>query len=92
MTKLGLYLDAIKEQKRLTSDAQLAKLLLISRQHLSQVRKTNTAGQRVCVDIAKHIKTRPLEVLSLVEYWKTEDASLKRVWLDIYNSSRRSTD
>lgn len=93
MNSLSQYLDELKKNKNLKSDAELARLLDVSRAHISQVRSGAYMGESKCFELANMLGREPLELLSLNRAIRnTKDNRLQDYWLKIHMSGIKATN
>ncbi len=85
---LSIYLDELKHNKALKSDAELAAVLSVSRAHISQLRSGLYMGELKCFELALMLKREPLELLSLNRAIRNKDRRLQTYWLEVYNRNK----
>lgn len=83
--ELRHYLDAARRQRGLSSDYELAKLLRVTRQTVSQMRKQIfIPGDELMVRIADAADSeRDLALLHL-NYWRARHGEAKKVYKELY--------
>ncbi len=89
MSYLGIYLDQLIEKKRFNSDAELAKYLDISRQHISRIRKEGTMSDEKCLMVAKELDINPLELFALVRAKKSRCDDTREIWMELHRETKR---
>lgn len=85
MKTLSPYLDELKRTKGISTDADLARLLKVSRAHVSQIRGGAHMGEGKCFELAIGLGREPLELLSLNRAIRSEDSKLRNYWLAIHD-------
>lgn len=83
-----MYLDELKQNKALKSDAELAALLSVSRAHISQLRSGLYMGELKCFELALMLKREPLELLSLNRAIRNKDRRLQDYWLEVHKRNK----
>lgn len=86
---LSIYLDELKHNKALKSDAELAAVLSVSRAHISQLRSGLYMGELKCFELALMLKREPLELLSLNRAIRNKDRRLQAYWLEVYKKNKQ---
>ena len=84
MESISQYLDELKRVKSITTDAEVARLLNISRAHVSQIRSGTHMGELKAYELAKLLHREPLELLSLNRAIRNSNIMLKDYWLKVY--------
>lgn len=86
MKTIGDYLDAAKHQRGVESDYGLAKLLGVSKQYISDIRKSRALpGEELMIDIAVAAGVDPTQALMHLCYFRSRhDSKARKVYGDLY--------
>jgi len=87
MYSLSHYLDELKKIKGLDKDSDLARLLKVSRAHISQIRGGAYMGEVKCYEMAKLLNLEPLVLLSLNRAIRNKDRQVHDYWLKVHKRS-----
>lgn len=87
MYSLSKYLDELKKIKELKNDSELARLLKVSRAHISQIRSGLYMGEVKCFEMAKLLNREPLELLSLNRAIRNKDKRLQDYWFGVHRKA-----
>lgn len=87
MESLSPYLDELKKIKGLEKDSELARLLKVSRAHISQIRSGMYMGEAKCFELAELLEREPLELLSLNRAIRNKERRVRDYWLSVYKKS-----
>lgn len=86
MDSLAHYLDEIKVLKDLEKDSDVARLLKVSRAHISQIRSGSHMGEVKCFELAIMLRREPLELLSLNQALRSRENKVEAYWRKIHAS------
>ena len=89
MESISQYLDELKRVKSITTDAEVARLLNISRAHVSQIRGGAHMGELKAFELALILQIEPLELLSLNRAIRNSNAKLRKYWLRVHDAQRK---
>ncbi len=89
MSYLGIYLDQLIESKGFKTDAELARFLDISRQHVSRIRREGMMSEEKCLLVARELDMNPLELLAIVRAKKSTSEEVRAIWMELHRETRR---
>lgn len=92
MKKTTDYLDKLLElhKKDVKNDSQLAQLIGISRQAISQYRSGQNMNTYVCVKVAFLLNINPLETIAASMYEQSTNEEEKKFWFECYNKFKKA--